>query len=52
VERHRGDRTPEAKGQYERQLDGDAKVRLVALVCRVASEGREPWTVQLLADKL
>ena len=38
--------------RYERKLDGDAEARLVALACSAPPEGRERWTLQLLADKL
>jgi len=38
--------------EYERKLDGDAEARLVALACSAPPEGRERWTLQLLADKL
>lgn len=33
-------------------LDGRAEAHLVALVCSPAPEGRERWTMQMLADKL
>jgi hypothetical protein len=33
-------------------LDGAAEARLVQLACSEAPEGRESWTMQLLADKL
>lgn len=33
-------------------LDGAAEARLVQLACSEAPEGRERWTLQLLADKL
>ncbi len=33
-------------------LDGAAEARLVQLACSEAPEGREQWTLQLLADKL
>jgi transposase len=38
--------------RYERKLDSDAEARLVALPCSAPPEGRERWTLQLLADKL
>jgi hypothetical protein len=37
---------------YERKLDGAGEARLVALACSKAPEGREKWTLQLLADEL
>lgn len=36
---------------YERSLDGRAEARLIALACSEAPEGRERWTLRLLADK-
>ena len=33
-------------------LDGAAEARLVHLACSPAPDGREQWTMQLLADKL
>lgn len=38
--------------RYERKLDGDAEARLIALACSAPPEGRERWTLRLLADKL
>jgi transposase len=38
--------------RYERKLDGEAEAYLVALACSAPPEGRERWTLQLLADKL
>jgi transposase len=36
----------------ERKLDGRAEARLVALACSAPPEGRNEWTMRLLADKL
>ena len=36
----------------ERRLDGKQEAYLVALACSDAPEGRERWTLQLLADRL
>ena len=33
-------------------LDGEAEARLVQLACSAAPDGREDWSMQLLADKL
>lgn len=33
-------------------LDGEAEARLVQLACSQAPDGREDWTMQLLAEKL
>ncbi len=38
--------------QYERRLDGVREAHLVAVTCSEAPEGRERWTMQLLADKM
>jgi len=35
-----------------RLLDGEAEAHLVRLACSAPPEGRERWTMQLLADKL
>ena len=39
-------------GRQYRKLDGAQEARLVALACSAPPEGRERWTLQLLADKL
>jgi hypothetical protein len=36
---------------YERSLDGHAEARLIALVCSGPPEGRDRWSMRLLADK-
>ena len=36
---------------YERFFDGRAEARLIALACSEAPEGRERWSMRLLADK-
>ena len=36
---------------YERAFDGRAEARLVALACSEAPEGRDRWSMRLLADK-
>jgi len=38
--------------EYERRLDGQGEARLIALACSQAPEGRERWTLQLLADQM
>jgi transposase len=38
--------------RYERKLDGDAEARLIALACSAPPEGRERWTLKLLAEKI
>ncbi len=37
---------------YERKMDGEAEARLVVLANSTPPEGRERWTLRLLADKL
>jgi transposase len=36
----------------KRRLDDKAEARLIAEACSAAPEGREPWTLQLLADRV
>jgi len=38
-------------GRQFRKLDGAQEAHLVALACRTPPEGRQRWTLQLLADK-
>jgi transposase len=38
--------------QYERALDGDGEAHLVALACQKPPEGRNRWTLRLLADRM
>ncbi len=38
--------------EYERQLDGQGEARLIALTCSQAPEGRERWTLELLAERM
>ena len=37
---------------YERRLDGAGEAHLIALTCSQAPEGRQRWTMQLLAEKM
>ena len=37
---------------YTRKLDGDAEAHLIAVACSEPPEGRNEWTLRLLADKL
>jgi transposase len=39
-------------GRQYRKLDGMQEARLIALACSPPPEGRDRWTLQLLADKL
>lgn len=45
-------RKPQARPSRERKLDGAAEARLVALACSAPPEGRQRWTLKLLADRL
>ncbi len=40
------------KKTRSKALDGEAEARLVQLACSQAPDGREEWSMQLLADKL
>ena len=44
-------RTPRTRNKA-RQLDGEGEAHLVALMCSDPPEGRNRWTLQLLADQL
>jgi hypothetical protein len=45
VHRKQSDRAP------QRKLDGAAEAHLIALACSPAPEGRQRWTVRLLAER-
>jgi hypothetical protein len=38
--------------EYRRRLDGQQEARLVALACSSPPEGRQRWTLRLLAERL
>jgi transposase len=38
--------------QYRRKLDGEGKAYRIALACQEPSEGRNRWTLRLLADRM
>jgi len=38
--------------QYQRTLDGVQEAHLIALACSVPPEGRQRWTMRLLAERL
>ena len=44
--RHKPNRT------YPRKLDGEQEAYVIALTCSEAEEGRDRWTLQMLADKV
>ena len=37
---------------YHRKLDANGEAQLIALACEAPPEGRQRWTLKLLADKL
>jgi len=37
---------------YQRKLDGGAEAHLIALACSAPPEGRNRWTLRLLADQM
>ena len=43
---------PQARPSAPPKLDGAGEARLVALACSEPPDGREGWTLQMLADKL
>jgi transposase len=45
-------RKPQDRPSRPRKLDGRAEARLIALACSAPPEGRQEWTLQLLADRL
>ena len=38
--------------RYEHKIDGNAEAHLIALACSAPPEGRERWTLRLLAEAL
>jgi transposase len=46
------ERKKQVRPSRERKLDGDAEARLITLACSEPPEGRDRWTLQLLADAL
>jgi transposase len=45
-------RKPQDRPSRERKLDGRGEARLIALACSAPPEGRQEWTMQLLAGRL
>ncbi len=39
-------------GRKQRRLDGDKEAHLLAIACSEAPQGRERWTLRMLADKM
>ena len=46
------DDRPQPPRPHKRKIDGDAEARLVTLACSTPPDGREGWTMQLLADRM
>lgn len=38
--------------EYEHRLDGEAEAHLIALTCSQPPQGRDRWTLRLLAHKM
>ena len=43
---------PQPPRPHKRKIDGEAEARLVTLACSAPPDGRERWTLQLLADRM
>ena len=43
---------PQPPRPHKRKIDGAAEARLVTLACSTPPDGREGWTMQLLADSM
>lgn len=39
-------------GRQQRRLDGEGEAHLLAIACSEAPQGRERWTLRMLADKM
>ena len=46
------ERKKQARPPRERKLDGDGEARLIAVACTEPPEGRDRWTLRMLADEL
>lgn len=40
------------RGRKQRRLDGEGEAHLLAIACSEAPQGRERWTLRMLADKM
>ena len=45
-------RRRQKKLSRERKLDGEGEARLITIACSEAPDGRDSWTLQLIADEL
>jgi transposase len=43
---------PQPPRPHKRKIDGEAEARLVTLACSAPPDGREAWTLELLADRM
>lgn len=43
---------PQPPRPQKRKIDGEAEARLVTLACSTPPDGRESWTLDLLADRM
>lgn len=43
---------PQPPRPHRRKIDGEAEARLVTLACSTPPDGREAWTLELLADHM
>ena len=43
---------PQPSRPQKRKIDGEAEARLVTLACSTPPDGRESWTLELLADRM
>jgi transposase len=43
---------PQPPRPHKRRIDGEAEARLVTLACSAPPDGRERWTLELLADRM
>lgn len=42
----------QGRGRKQRRLDGEGEAHLLAIACSEAPQGRERWTLRMLADKM
>jgi transposase len=43
---------PQPPRPHKRKIDGEAEARLVTLACSTPPDGRESWTLELLAERM
>ena len=42
----------QGRGRKQKRLDGESEAHLLAITCSKAPQGRERWTLRMLADKM